>query len=1013
MLKIKQKMISIFIALAVLLVTVTMGLASVFATPTPVLAAETSYEETSFGEGKLLITTTFNGSTYYLPATTTSSSPKAEVFTDVNSISKDHLWTITASGSNYYIQNAEDNYLYATNTNNGIRVGGTKGTWTYDADANSFKFTTLTRHLGIYNAQDWRCYDSVTASNYKESSTSFKFYKVAESGETPDSGSSSEDSSTEPACEHTNTTTTTTDATCTKAGSTVVTCDDCGETVSTEEISATGHNYVDGVCSVCGEEPSSNITAITFEFGANGSASHVDGNDLGTSKTYTEGDYTLALTGMSKVYGPAYDAKGNSCIKLGTSSAVGSFSFMVPNDVQQVIIKVAAYKTTNAKITVNGVSYIVSTASNNGAYTDITVDTSITKTVSFTTVSGGARAMINSITYGIDNSMADCAHETTELHNNENGTHTLICVDCENPQGEAEPCTAENYGEYTSNNNSTHTQTGICDCGATITKTEACSFGEIVTPPTQTEQGYTTYTCENCGYSYQDDFMPALGVETFTVTYYANGNTDEQKYEQNSTITLPTADTETANDGFVFIGWTTEQYNAQTAPEALLKAGDNFLIDDNKTLYAVYEKNIYGLVTDAANLAAGDKVVIAAKDDSVALSTTQNSNNRPQATITKNGDTITFGNDVQVITLELGTVDGTFAFKVDDGYLYAASSGSNHLKTKAELDENGSWKIEIKESVATIKAQGEYTRNWLRYNSTSSLFSCYGSGQKDICLYKQETLYTTAPPKIDTASITVGESLSMNYYVILPDAYSSATMRFTLDGKTVENINGEKQTDGRYKFTFVNIPPQCIAENITAAVVYNGSEIAKLENYSIATYVNNQLEKIKDSTEDKDAKLRNLLNSILAYGEAAKNYCAENGSQGASEIPESANVFNIIKADVDSYGAWFTGANLLFDYDNKICVTLSSTENVTLRVKINDGEYTDYTPKSTAFLTDGILPTAFDSVYTFELYYDGVLMQTLTYSVNSYAYKMQQNTKIGALCVALYNYGVAAEAYQA
>ena len=39
-----------------------------------------------------------------------------------------------------------------------------------------------------------------------------------------------------PSCEHTNTTTTTVDATCTEAGSTTVTCDDCGETVSTEEI---------------------------------------------------------------------------------------------------------------------------------------------------------------------------------------------------------------------------------------------------------------------------------------------------------------------------------------------------------------------------------------------------------------------------------------------------------------------------------------------------------------------------------------------------------------------------------------------------------------------------------------------------------------------------------------------------------------------------------------------------------------------------------------------------------
>ncbi len=44
-------------------------------------------------------------------------------------------------------------------------------------------------------------------------------------------------------CQHTNTTTTTVDATCTAAGSVTVTCDKCGETVSTETIPALEHSY--------------------------------------------------------------------------------------------------------------------------------------------------------------------------------------------------------------------------------------------------------------------------------------------------------------------------------------------------------------------------------------------------------------------------------------------------------------------------------------------------------------------------------------------------------------------------------------------------------------------------------------------------------------------------------------------------------------------------------------------------------------------------------------------------
>lgn len=146
---------------------------------TPMITAKAAdYVETSFGEGKMLITTTFNGSTYYLPATTTSSGPLAKSFGNVSEIGEEHLWTVTATGSNYYIQNSDGKYLYTTNDNNGVRVGTTQHAWAYDASANSFKNTTTNRYLGIYNAQNWRCYTTVNQTNYKESSTSFKFYTV-------------------------------------------------------------------------------------------------------------------------------------------------------------------------------------------------------------------------------------------------------------------------------------------------------------------------------------------------------------------------------------------------------------------------------------------------------------------------------------------------------------------------------------------------------------------------------------------------------------------------------------------------------------------------------------------------------------------------------------------------------------------------------------------------------------------------------------------------------------------
>ena len=148
------------------------------------------------------------------------------------------------------------------------------------------------------------------------------------------------------------------------------------------------------------EEPSEEPAGdgAVFQFGENGAAAHVDGNAY-DAYTETANGYTLTLENLVKVYGPAYDALGNSCIKLGTSSAIGSFSFTVPEDIIEVQIEAAMYKAKSTKVTVNGTETTLTGSSNDGAYTVLTVDTSVNKTVSFATVSGNCRTMINSITW--------------------------------------------------------------------------------------------------------------------------------------------------------------------------------------------------------------------------------------------------------------------------------------------------------------------------------------------------------------------------------------------------------------------------------------------------------------------------------------------------------------------------------------------------------------------------------------------------------------------------------------
>ncbi|MCQ2815363.1 MAG: hypothetical protein MJ227_03700 [Bacilli bacterium] len=155
------------------------------------------------------------------------------------------------------------------------------------------------------------------------------------------------------------------------------------------------------------------------------------------------------------------------------------------------------------------------------------------------------------------------------------------------------------------------------------------------------------------------------------------------------------------------------------------------------------------LAKSANDVAVGSKVIIVASGYNHAMSTTQNGNNRGQEEITKSSDKSTItnpSNSVQVFTVEAGTQANTKSFYTGSGYIYAASSGSNYLKTENNKSDNSSWTISINNDsgVATVKAQGTNLRNVLQYNSTSEIFSCYSSSsQKGISIYVEQSAQPT------------------------------------------------------------------------------------------------------------------------------------------------------------------------------------------------------------------------------------------------------------------------------
>ena len=149
------------------------------------------------------------------------------------------------------------------------------------------------------------------------------------------------------------------------------------------------------------------------------------------------------------------------------------------------------------------------------------------------------------------------------------------------------------------------------DCKIYISGREALpatghSYTDTVTPPTATEDGFTTHTCGACGHSYQDTVVPALGV-SYTVTFdVPEGVTAVEDFLCNkSGITLPKADAPASDKNAVFVGWAVNAIADTTTEPQLLKAGDKYIADGNTKLVAVYSYTVEGQTCYTSSVSCG------------------------------------------------------------------------------------------------------------------------------------------------------------------------------------------------------------------------------------------------------------------------------------------------------------------------------------------------------------------------------------------------------------------------
>ena len=157
--------------------------------------------------------------------------------------------------------------------------------------------------------------------------------------------------------------------------------------------------------------------------------------------------------------------------------------------------------------------------------------------------------------------------------------------------------------------------------------------------------------------------------------------------------------------------------------------------------------NYYVKVTDASTLENGDAILIVCEEHNSAMSTTQNPNNRSDALVSIASGVIQSPSaSVQKIVLVKKTekisdadTDVFYFYTGAAGYLYAASSGSNYLRTEVLPSEDARATIKISGGDAAILFTGSNSRNDLRHNSSNSIFSCYASTstQDKVQIYKE------------------------------------------------------------------------------------------------------------------------------------------------------------------------------------------------------------------------------------------------------------------------------------
>ena len=359
-----------------------------------------------------------------------------------------------------------------------------------------------------------------------------------------------------------------------------------------------------------------------------------------------------------------------------------------------------------------------------------------------------------------------------------------------------------------------------------------------------------------------------------------------------------------------------------------------FLINLLLTLGAA---NAWGAYEKASSIAVGDVVVLVYETDKKELEGIS-------TTSTKYGIGVSYTTTpagAYELTVEAGSISGTYSFKCPNGqYLYWSTG--NSLATNATKNANTSWTVTFSSGNAVIKNAKDATRQ-LQWNASSPRFACYTTSQKAVQLYKEAATCTEILPKLtySPSTLDIGNTATPT----LIGNTGSGTVTYLSSNDAVATVNSSTGVVTAVAAGSATITASIAAKgsycdgSATATItVKQSAEIILSEAGAIQSitgkYVGESY-KLPFSTDVECGDKTFVGWSTVTIDNSANKPTSNFYAPGASVTLEKDNTFYAVFAESD--GGLSDANEVLLNYEGGTSSNLNATEGLSV-----SGNGTDY-----------------------------------------------------------------------